>query len=190
MKRHLRIFLSGVMVLAPIAVTGYAIWWAGRGLDNIASRIIKSIAPSVVNWWFPGAGVLFLLISVYVIGLLTHLWLFRWFFRTLEKVFSRLPIVKTIYESVRDVLKVFAGGAGQMGQVVRYRIPGTQIDLLGIKTSTSPIDDDGKVAVYIPMSYQLGGFTIYVDNQSITQIDMSVEQAMKIAATAGAASKQ
>ena len=77
-----------------------------------------------------------------------------------------------------------------MGQVVRYRIPGTQIDLLGIKTSTSPIDDDGKVAVYIPMSYQLGGFTIYVDNQSITQIDMSVEQAMKIAATAGAASKQ
>lgn len=188
MKRQLRIFLAGVMVLAPFAVTAYAVWWAGTGLDGIASDVIQSIAPSVARWWFPGAGVIFLLVGVYVIGLLTHLWLFRWFFHTLERVFSRLPVVKTIYESVRDILKVFAGDAGQMGQVVLYRIPGTQIDLLGIMTSTSPVGvGPGKVAVYLPMSYQLGGFTVYVDDQSVKPIDMSVEQAMKLAATAGAA---
>ncbi|MDY7011084.1 MAG: DUF502 domain-containing protein [Planctomycetota bacterium] len=189
MKKQIRIFLAGVMVVTPFAVTAYVIWWAGTAMDGLVRSGIEKVSPGIEDWWFPGAGIIFLLVGVYVIGLLTHLWAFRWAVRIIERIFSRLPGVKSIYESVRDVLNIFGGDANRMGQVVRYRIPGTEIDLLGIRTSTSPRPSGGadKVAVYLPMSYMIGGPTVYVSPDSLEPIDMSVEEAMKIAATAGAA---
>ncbi|MCD4699177.1 MAG: DUF502 domain-containing protein [Phycisphaerae bacterium] len=188
MKKQIRIFLAGVMVVTPFAVTAYVIWWAGTKMDGLVRSGIEAVSPGKVDWWFPGAGIIFLLVGVYVIGLLTHLWAFRWAVRLIERIFSRLPGVKSIYESVRDVLNIFGGDASRMGQVVRYRVPGTEMDLLGIRTSTSPRPADGtdKVAVYLPMSYMIGGPTVYVSPDSLEPINMSVEEAMKIAATAGA----
>ena len=188
MKKQLRIFLAGVMVVTPFAITAYVLWWAGSALDGLARSGIEAVAPGAVDWLFPGAGAIFLLVVIYVVGLLTRLWVFRWILDVLERLFSRLPVVKTIYESVRDVLRLFSSDANQMGQVVRYRIPGTEIDLLGIRTSTSPraAKGAGKVAVYLPMSYMLGGPTVYVEADAVEPVDMSVEEAMRIAATADA----
>ena len=194
MKRQLRIFLAGVMVVAPFAVTAYVVWWAGTAMDGLVRSGIEAVSPGagVEDWWFPGAGIISLLVGIYIIGLLTHLWAFRWALGLVERIFSRLPGVKSIYESVRDVLSMFGGDANRMGQVVRYRIPGTEMDLLGIRTSTSPKAAEGadKVAIYLPMSYMIGGPTVYVSADSVTPIDMSVEEAMRIAATAGASTAQ
>ncbi|KPK85778.1 MAG: hypothetical protein AMJ81_02755 [Phycisphaerae bacterium SM23_33] len=188
MKRQVRIFIAGVMLVAPFAVTAYLVWWAGAGLDRLARGAIGAVAPSPEKWLFPGAGALVLLVGIYLVGLLTHLWVFRWGMEKLEKLFARLPVVKTLYESVRDILKLFSGDSRQMGQVVRYRIPGTEADLLGIRTSVAPrgAGQKGHVAVYLPMSYQLGGFTLYVPAEAVQPLDMTVEQALKIAATADA----
>ena len=129
-----------------------------------------------------------LAVGIYLLGLLTHVWVFRWVMEVLEKLFARLPVVRTIYESVRDILRLFSGDSAQMGQVVRYRVPGTTADLLGIRTSLAPrgAGEKGKVSVYLPMSYQFGGFTLYVPADAIEPVDMSVEEALKIAATADA----
>ncbi len=192
MRKQIQIFLTGVMVITPFAVTAYVVWWAGTAMDGLARSGIEAISPGVEDWWFPGAGVICLLVGVYIIGLLARLWGFRWILGTMERIFSRLPGIKTVYESVRDVLKLFGGDANRMGQVVRYRLPGTEIDLLGIRTSTSPraAGGEGKVAVYLPMSYMIGGPTVYVDSESVEPIDMSVEEAMRIAATAGAGTEK
>lgn len=186
MKRQLRIFLAGVMILAPFAVTAYVVWWAGSGLDGLARGAIKGIFPDARP--FPGLGAIVLLLGVYLVGLLTHWWVFRGVVKLLEKLFSRVPLIKTVYESVRDILGLFSGDTNQMGQVVRYRVPGTEVELLGIRTSTSPrgAGSAGKVAVYLPMSYMIGGLTVYVAEDSVEPMDMSVEEALKIAATAEA----
>ncbi|MCK4624639.1 MAG: DUF502 domain-containing protein [Phycisphaerae bacterium] len=190
MKKQLRIFLAGVMVVVPFAVTAYVIWWAGTAMDGLVRSGIEAVSPDagVEDWWFPGAGIIFLLVCIYFIGLLTHLWAFRWALGLIERIFSRLPGVKSIYESVRDILNLFGGDANKTGQAVRYRVPGTEIDLLGIRTSTNPVATEGtdKVAVYLPMSYMIGGPTLYVDPESVEPINISVEEAMKIAAIAGA----
>ncbi len=185
-KKQLRIFLAGVMVVTPFLVTAYVVWWAGSGLDAMVLGAIKTVAPGAQL--FRGLGVLILVAGIYAIGLLTHWWLFRWALGLLEKIFSRLPVVKTIYESVRDVLGLFGGDTERMGQVVRYRVPGTGIELLGIRTTTAPRANvgPGKVAVYLPMSYMFGGLTVYVPDESVEPMDMSVEQALKLAATAEA----
>ncbi len=188
MKKQLRIFLSGVMVVAPFAVTAYVIWWAGTAMDGLVRSGLGAFWPSVEDWWFHGLGVILAIVGIYFIGLLTRLWGFRWVLGLIERIFSRLPGIKSIYESVRDILNLFGGGASKTGKAVLYRVPGTEIDLLGIRTSTNPVATEGsdKVAVYLPMSYMIGGPTVYVSPDSLEPVDMSVEEAMKVAAIAGA----
>jgi len=186
MKKQMRIFLAGVMIVAPIAVTAYAVFWAGAGLDGLARSGIEAVAPGAKAWLFPGVGAILLVVTIYLVGLLTRVWGFRWVMRLVEGVFARLPGIKALYESVRDILKLFGGDSGQMGQVVRYQIPGTDMKVLGIRTSTAPrgAKDVGRVAVYLPMSYMVGGMTVYVPADAAEPVEMSVEEALKIAATA------
>ena len=188
MNRHVRILLAGVMVVVPLAATVYLVWWAGAALHGLAGGLIGAVLPGAQKYLFPGTGVLIVLIGIYLIGLLTHWWVFRRAFGLLERGLSRLPVVKSIYESIRDVLKLFGGDAEQMGQVVRLKLPGTDIKLLGIRTSTSPRGAKGErmVAVYLPMSYMFGGPTVYVPPEAVDPVDLTVEEALKIAATADA----
>lgn len=188
MKRHIQIFMAGAIIIAPFAATAYVVWWAGAGLDGLARSCIQVIAPEAKNWLFPGSGALVLLVGIYVIGLMTRLWGFRWAMAGLERLLARVPLVKTVYESVRDILKLFSGDSQQMGRAVRYHVPGTNAHVLGIRTSTSPrgVEGTGKVSVFVPMSYQLGGFTLYVPSESVEPVDLSVEQVLKISATANA----
>jgi len=117
-----------------------------------------------------------------------HWWLFRWAVGLVERLVGRLPVIKTVYEGVRDILKLFSGDSKQTGKVVRYHVAGTNIQMLGIQTSASPrgTSDPDRVAVYLPMSYQIGGFTVYLPADAVEPIDMTVEEAMKLAATAEA----
>jgi len=188
MKKMVRTFVAGVLVVTPFAVTAYVIWWAGAALDRLARGAISLLAPGAERFLFPGAGALVLLLAVYLVGLLMRLWVFRWAVQLLERLFMRLPVVKGLYDSIRDVLRLFGGDAARMGQVVRYRVPGTEAELLGIRTSTQPrgTSEPGKVAVFLPMSYQFGGFTLYVPANAVSPVDMTVEEALKIAATADA----
>ncbi len=185
MKKQVRIFLTGAVVLVPFALTVYLVWWAGAALDRVGRSVLP---PGAEGWLFPGVGAIAALAAIYLVGLLMHWCVFRWVVRLLEGLMERLPVVKSVYESIRDILKLFAGDSRQMGQVVRYRLPGTDAQVLGIQTSTSPRGAEGlgKVAVYLPLSYMIGGWTVYVAPEALEPVDMSVEEALKIAATAEA----
>ena len=135
MRKHVRIFVAGALAVIPFAVTAYLAYWAGALMIRLGGAILP---PPLKQWLSPAIGVVILLVGVYLVGLLMHWWAFRWLLALLERVMVRLPIARTIYESVRDLLKLFGGDARQMGQVVRYRLPGTNADLLGIQTNTSP----------------------------------------------------
>jgi len=189
MNKHIRIFLTGVLVVAPFGLTAYLIWWAGSRLERLGRSVLP---PELDNWLLPGAGVIIALAGVYLLGLLMGWWGFRWAVGQLERLLGRLPLVKSLYESIRDILKLFAGRSNRMGRVVRYRPPGTDVQLLGIQTSAAPrgAAGSGRVAVYLPFSYMLGGLTVYAPPEALEPVDMSVEEALKIAATAEASAAQ
>jgi len=188
MKRQIEIFLAGVMVVAPLAVTVYVVWWLGSGLDGLVRSVVEAVSDQAAEKLPPGTGALVLVVGVYLVGLMTRVWGLRWVTAGVERLFLRLPVVRSLYESVRDMLKLFGGDPGRMGQVVRYRLPGTEVEVLGIQTSSAPrgAGREGAVSVYIPLSYMLGGPTVYVPADAVTPVDMSVEQALRIAATADA----
>jgi uncharacterized membrane protein len=186
MKLQIRIFLSGALVVVPLAITVYVIISVGAWMDGLGRELVKRIGWDP-NGLFSGAGAILLLGVIYIAGLLTHVWGFRPAWSWFERVVSRLPGVKIIYESVRDLMKLFGGGAGSMCRAVEYRPAGSEASYLGIVTNENPAAAEGgpkRVAVYLPLAYMFGGPTVLTSPENLRDLKITVEHALKLAATA------
>ena len=186
MKTQVRIFLSGALVVVPLAITVYVIISVGAWVEGLGRELVKR-----VGWdpekLFSGAGALLLLGVIYLAGLLTHVWGFRPLWAWFERLVTRLPGVKIIYESVRDLMKLFGGGGGSMGRAVEYRPPGSEASYLGIVTNEHPVAAEGgskRVAVYLPLAYMFGGPTVLTSPENLRELKITAEHALKLAATA------
>jgi len=190
MKRQLRILLAGTVIVVPFAVTVWLVIKVSSWLDNLAREPLE--AWGVPVW--PGVGALIVLAGLYFIGLLTQFWVFRGLVGLLERFVERLPGAKTIYESVRDLLKLFGGDAKHMGRAVLYNPPGVEMSILAILTNDKPRGlegaDKGKVAIFLPYSYMFGGITIYVPPSCLREVPIPVEEALKLCATAQVAAPE
>jgi anti-anti-sigma factor len=187
-SRQVRIFFAGALVVAPLAITVWVVWSLGAWLEGLGMNLFRSLGITPPKHTY-GIGGLIIIGLIYVVGLLTHLWLFRGAFGLVERLIARLPGIKTIYESVRDLMKLFGGDSQRMGRVVQYSVPGTDMSLLGILTNENPFglppdSPHRKVTIYVPYSYMFGGPTFFASPEHIVEVDMSVEQCMKTAATA------
>jgi len=199
MKKQMQILLAGVLVVIPFAVTIAVIWWAASKLGACGYEVATFINKKYTDVPPPEqeglkmlmalVGSLLLIGLIYILGLLTRSYVFRRIVMLMERLFSRVPGVKTVYESVRDLLKLFGPSAGRMGKVVLYRPNGGEATMLGILTNANPtglasVADADLVAVYLPMAFMIGGPVVYVPREHIQEIDMPAEQALRLAATA------
>lgn len=185
MNKQLGIFLAGVLVVVPFAISVYLIWTVGAWVNNLGSDALElfGIDYEISQW----IGALAVIVAVYLIGLLTHFWMFRKIIELFERLFRHVPGIKTLYESVRDLMKLFGSKSGKMGQVVLYKQPDGNSAMLGVLTSDNPPGvkpQEGKVAVYFPFSYMIGGQILYVSRDKLEYVDMPVETALKLCATA------
>lgn len=190
MKNLSKIFLTGLAALLPVLITLYVLLWFGRTAESVFGGIIKFALPD--SWYYPGMGLLVGLVVIFLIGLLMRAWVVRRLFGFGERLLQRIPLVKTIYGSMRDLMGFFSGSKDQgFSQVVLVTIPGGAGKLMGFVTrddfSDLPAGVGGAdtVAVYLPMGFMIGGYTLLLPRSAIEPIDMSVQDAMKFAVTGG-----
>jgi uncharacterized membrane protein len=190
MKPIIRLFLTGLAAVLPVMVTLYVLYWLGSVAEAFLGGGLKMLISGSLYW--PGMGVVAGLTLVFVIGALMKAWLFRKVFRWGERLVGRIPLVKALYGAVRDLMGFFSGSDTQaMRKAVMVTVGDTSVRLIGFITredfSDLPagIGGDDTVAVYLPMSYQIGGFTTMIPRSAIQPIDMSIEEAMRFAVTAG-----
>lgn len=192
MKWFYQTFLRGLVAILPIAVTVYVVVWLGTTLESVFGTAIQWFVPQ--EHYPRGAGLAVGVVAVFLIGLLLRVWLARKAWELFESLFEKLPLVKVVFNAVKDMMGFFTGSmASQADRVVMIDWGGDNRRVLGLVTRDQ-FDDlpegvggDDDVAVYLPMSYQIGGFTVVVPRKDITAVDMSVEQALRYAIT-GAAS--
>ena len=190
MRMASRLFLKGLATVLPITVTIYVLYWLGSTAESLLGRGLKMFIPDSLYW--PGMGLVAGFALVFAIGVLMNAWLFRKAFRWGEKLLDRIPLVKALYGSVRDLMGFFSGSDKKtMRKAVMVTVGNTPLRLIGFITREDfgdlppGIGGDDTVAVYLPMSYQIGGFTTMVPRSAVQPIDMSIEQAMRFAVTAG-----
>ncbi len=188
-RRILRPMLRGLVVVLPIVLTVYVTVILLQFMDGIFGRWLQPLLPE--GWYFPGTGIAIGIIVILGVGFLADYWLVRGLVNWAEDLLEALPLVKSIYGSLRDLAGFFSSGDRQKrNQVVLVSLPGgTQ--LVGLLTRESladlPLAPAGAemVAVYIPFSYMLGGATILVPRSAIQPVNMTMEEAMRFAVTAG-----
>src|SRR5215510_15353780 len=183
-----RVFLTGLLTVLPIVATIYFTVWVLAMLDRFFGKQIMLVVPD--EWYRTGMGLVVAIVVVFLVGVLMHAILFRRLFARAEKVLLDIPLVRSVYAALRDLLGLFAEHKEPSLQVVSLDLPGN-LRVLGFITradfSDAPpgIARAGEVAVYLPMSYQIGGYTVFVPRSACTPVEMSREEAMKFILTAG-----
>jgi len=109
-----------------------------------------------------------------------------------ERLLLEVPLVRSVYAALRDLFGLVASGQDATAlQVVSVTLPGTQMRLLGFVSRSDfeglpeGVGHVGEVAVYLPMSYQIGGYTLFLPREQTVPVHMSREEAMKFILTAG-----
>jgi uncharacterized membrane protein len=194
MKTLGRIFLTGVLTVVPVVATVYLLFWLFSTAESFLGKPLRWLIPD--GYYRDGMGLLIGIGVIFVVGVLMRAYIVRRVFRFSEKILLGVPLIKTIYAALRDFFGMFADQGSSKGiQVVMVNLPGSSMRLIGFVTrddfSDLPdgIAEPGEVAVYLPMSYQVGGYTVYMPRSQLSAIRMSREQAMRFVLTAGLKSK-
>ena len=182
------ILLKGLVTILPIGLTVYFVYWLGVTTEGLLSKPIKLLlGPSN---YYPGMGLVMGFALLFIVGLAVNAFLVRRLLGLGEELLLRVPVVKTVYSAIRDMTRLVNTDKkkGDLDRVVTVDVGLGK--LIGFVTqehaNTLGIGGgDDLVAVYLPMSYQIGGYTVYLPRSKVTETDLTVEQAMRIVLTGG-----
>jgi len=188
MKALGRLLAKGLLTILPIVLTVYFIYWLGVTTESLLSGLLKVWLPAEI--YVPGMGLVAGFVVLIVIGMLVNAYVVRRVITFSESLILRIPVVKTVYSAVRDLTGLMKVGekGGELQRVVMVQFgPGKVIGFVTQENATLPGlgSDEELVAVYMPMSYQIGGYTLYLPRDRIEPTDLTVDAAMRIVLTGG-----
>jgi uncharacterized membrane protein len=185
-----RILLTGLLTVLPVIVTLAVLGWLAGTLESVLGGILEWLLPK--GMYRTGMGFVAGLLLVFVVGVVMSTWLAQRLFSFFERAFLRVPLINSLYSAIKDMLALFSPDKERrFGSVVTFCLPGTDAKLVGFVTREDTSEWPGglggpdTVAVYLPMSYQIGGYMVLVPRERLSEVDMPVPDALRLALTAG-----
>lgn len=161
MKKLTKYFSQGLLFLVPIVVTIYVLYFVFMKIDGI------------FRFEIPGMGFIVTIITVTIIGFIVSHFLTKTLVHAVERTINRLPLVKMIYTSIKDLIGAFVGEKKGFNKPVMVSLSqDCFVQVIGFMTKDS-LDNlglTGKVAVYIPQSYNFAGNLIVVNKEQVTPL--------------------
>ncbi len=193
-RKLFQYFLQGILVLAPIAITIWAITAAFAFIDGILPNILHSIFPSMMEdaagniRRVPGLGFILVILIVLFIGYISSSFLFGKVVDVFEQVLEKTPGIKFIYSTLKDFFEAFAGEKKKFTKNVLANVDDNDVWRVGFITQED-MDDFGLkdyVAVYVPMAYSVAGNVYIIPRQRVRAItNISATETMKFAVSGG-----
>jgi uncharacterized membrane protein len=195
--RILNLFFQGLIILAPIIITTWAVVSLFKFVDGILPNLLHVLFPDFVKLdalgspeKIPGLGFLIVVLIVLIVGYISSSFivtkLVEWFDLVLEKT----PGVKVIYSTVKDLMEAFAGNKRKFNKAVLVSIEANDVWRIGFITQTdaSRFGLSEYVTVYVPHSYAFSGVLYFVKKERIKKLDgISSTDAMKFTISGGVA---
>ena len=185
-----RRFISGLLAILPLVATLGLLYWLVITAESLLGGFLRMILPELL--YFPGLGLLAALGLVFLVGFLLDAWLFRKLIEWADGLMARIPLVRSIYMGVRDFADYFSeeGRKKNFNRAVVVHF-GEGRRLMGLVTREDfealpdTVGKKGDVAVYLPMSFQIGGYTLMLPAEQVETVDMNAEDALKYILTGG-----
>jgi len=193
LPRLRRILVAGVLVWVPVGITGFIL----RILINLADRTLALIPPQyrpeeLVNFPIPGLGVVLSLLLLFATGLVAANVFGKRIIALWESVLRRIPLVRTIYTAAKSFLEmVLSGQHDSFSKVLLIEYPRRGVYCIAFQTSSTvgPLAkhfDEKCVCVFVPTTPNpTSGFLVLAPESDLIEIDMSVEDAIKMVVSVG-----
>jgi uncharacterized membrane protein len=176
MTRLLNYFFRGLIVLAPAVVTVYVFW------------LIFSAVDEWMGFDIPGAGIVVTIALVTLFGFLTSSFLARWLVSLLDGVFNRLPLVRLVYSSTRDLLDAFVGERRRFDRPVVVTTSADGVEkAFGFVTqeAMTRFGLEDHVTVYLPFSYTFTGVIRIYPAANVRPVDTDSSQLLAFIVSGG-----
>lgn len=189
MKKLGQLLMKGLAALLPIGLTLYIVIWLATATEAFMHRALTLVMPEHFYW--PGLGLIVGFAVLIAVGLVVNAYLARLILRSWDRFLESIPLIKTVYGAIRDLVKILPTGGKRhdLRRVVLATLGDAR--LIGFVTREE-VPEIGReaggediVAVYFPMSYQIGGYTLYMSREKLAPLNLGVEEAMRLVLTGG-----
>lgn len=169
-------FLRGLVIVVPFALTLWLLWSAFTRIDHLLAL------PT------PGLGFLITIAAIVAIGALASNFIIRRFLRLTETIFTKAPLVRIVYASIKDLLEAFVGDRKRFDKPVAVALSDNgDIRTLGFMTQEdlSFLALPGHVAVYLPFSYSMAGTLVVVPASRVQRLETDSAAVMALVISGG-----
>ena len=193
-KKVIQYFLQGLLIIAPLAITIYAIYWVISTVDGwvpIFREAVKDAQGNIVGYEVKnyGLGFLIILVAIITIGYLSSFFIQSKLFNLFDHWLEKTPGIKFIYTSTRDFFEAFAGDKKRFNKSVLANVFSEDVWIVGFLTDEEMQKFElgaDKVAVYVPQAYNFAGQLYILPRDKVKKINnISSGDAMKYAVTGG-----
>jgi len=176
MKKLSKYFFEGLIVVIPVSITIYLLYIIFIQIDGL------------FKFKYPGIGFLITMVGILVMGFIASHFLTKGFIVLIHNLFNRVPLVKIIYISIKDLTEALFGERKKFNQPVSVRTSNDNgVELLGFITEENPdfLGEKDKVAVYIPQAYNFAGNLILVPIENVKKLNVSAKEMMTFIVSGG-----
>lgn len=175
-RKIIRYFFSGTLFIVPLVATVYFIFKSFQWLDDLLSLP------------YPGLGFLIIFGVITLFGYLTTNFAFKTATDWLEYVINKIPFIKLIYSSLKDLIGAFVGEKRKFDKPVLVEInKENKLYQIGFITQhdLSELGLNDMISVYLPHSYAFSGLHYVVPKEKVTPLNVSGPVAMKYIVSGG-----
>lgn len=193
-KHTIKTYLfTGILVMAPVAITLYLALWLFRIMDGWAKYLIPAKYAEYLPYGVPGLGIILLFIFLVFVGMLTSNYVGRWFVGLGQRILSRVPVISGIYSALKKLFETVMGDGNTQSfhQAVLVEYP--RKGLWTVAFMTAPVYrgfhkllPKDMVTLYVPTTPNpTSGFMIYAPKRDIKELDIPVDEALKMILSMG-----
>uniref|UniRef100_A0A486XH31 Putative exported protein n=1 Tax=Rheinheimera sp. BAL341 TaxID=1708203 RepID=A0A486XH31_9GAMM len=191
-----RSLFTGLAVVLPLIITIELIRWLLQLVETSLAPLLQVVLPAA--WYLPGMAIISFILLCSVIGYSSRWSGFNWLWQMPGKIMLKLPGTKQIYGMLQDIMDLMAGKNFTDGSVVMVKLPASEIELIGIITKQGGTASDrmsalmqaNQLAVFIPMAYNVGGYTVIVPRSCTRNLDMKPAEALQLVMSGGLGSSK
>jgi uncharacterized membrane protein len=176
-------------MIIPTAIILYIFVWIVKNTESFFKPLVLLLVPE--HTYLQGMGFFTGIILVFFVGLLLKFWIVQQLRQLIENLIEKTPVISSIYGGMKDFFNFFSSLKDKKdSRVVLVELPAFEGKIIGFVTQKQfhnfhQLGMDDPVLIYFQMSYQVGGYSIFLPKSKVTPVDMGMEEAMRYVMTAG-----
>lgn len=191
-------FFKGILISVPVFITFYVAWILIKFFDNKVTPVLGPLIPKHLNpsnylpFEIPGIGLLTVFIFFAIIGFLTTGLFGRIFSSLVEKILSKIPVLRNIYSGLKQLFEtILSKRSNSFREVILLEYPRKGIWAMGFLTGDTEgevqrLTKNSMINIFLPTTPNpTSGFLLFVPAKDVLRLSMSVEEGIKMIISAG-----